>query len=56
MTMATSVSPSDGHTATVAPGAILGVSVTRGFLMNSVTVPRLPGEAVGGICKLAAPG
>eukprot|EP00438_Fugacium_kawagutii_P023192 Skav215053 [mRNA] locus=scaffold1021:239020:246877:- [translate_table: standard] len=27
------------------PGAVLGVSVSRGFLMNSVTVPRLPGEA-----------
>ncbi|CAE7604021.1 USP, partial [Symbiodinium sp. KB8] len=32
--------------------AILGVSVSRGFAMNSVAVPRLPGEAVGGICQL----
>lgn len=32
--------------------AILGVSATRNFVMNSVTVPRLPAEAVGGICKL----
>ncbi|CAE7637135.1 USP [Symbiodinium sp. CCMP2456] len=33
--------------------AILGVSVSRGFAMNSVAVPRLPGEAVGGICQLS---
>ncbi|CAK9103441.1 unnamed protein product [Durusdinium trenchii] len=32
--------------------AILGVSAARNFVMNSVTVPRLPAEAVGGICKL----
>jgi len=32
--------------------AILGVSAARSFVMNSVTVPRLPAEAVGGICKL----
>ncbi|CAJ1461485.1 unnamed protein product, partial [Effrenium voratum] len=32
--------------------AILGVSAASGFVMNSVAVPRLPGEAVGGICKL----
>eukprot|EP00929_Paragymnodinium_shiwhaense_P092110 TRINITY_DN5199_c0_g1_i2.p1 TRINITY_DN5199_c0_g1~~TRINITY_DN5199_c0_g1_i2.p1 ORF type:complete len:601 (+),score=183.93 TRINITY_DN5199_c0_g1_i2:55-1803(+) len=32
--------------------AVLGVSVKNQFVMNSVTVPRLPGEAVGGICTL----
>ena len=32
--------------------AALGVSVKNGFAVNSVTVPRKPGEAVGGICKL----
>ncbi|CEL97994.1 unnamed protein product [Vitrella brassicaformis CCMP3155] len=32
--------------------AVLGVSAKRDFAMNSVTVPRKPGEAVGGICKL----
>eukprot|EP00921_Rhytidocystis_pertsovi_P003271 GHVQ01005512.1.p1 GENE.GHVQ01005512.1~~GHVQ01005512.1.p1 ORF type:complete len:680 (-),score=101.65 GHVQ01005512.1:659-2698(-) len=32
--------------------AALGVSVTREFAMNSVTVPRKPGEAVGAICML----
>jgi UDP-sugar pyrophosphorylase len=32
--------------------AVLGVSVTHQFAVNSVCVPRTPGEAVGGICKL----
>jgi len=32
--------------------AVLGVSKNNSFVMNSVTVPRVPGEAVGGICKL----
>jgi len=32
--------------------AILGVSIRRDFTMNSLTVPRIPGEACGGICKL----
>jgi len=32
--------------------ALLGVSIEQGFTMNSVTVPRCPGEAVGGIAKL----
>ena len=30
----------------------LGVSVKNNFEMNSITVPRRPGEAVGGICTL----
>mmetsp|Transcript_134561 Transcript_134561/g.287912 ORF Transcript_134561/g.287912 Transcript_134561/m.287912 type:complete len:586 (-) Transcript_134561:134-1891(-) len=33
--------------------AVLGVSVQNDFAMNSVAVPRLPGEAIGGICTLA---
>eukprot|EP00931_Biecheleriopsis_adriatica_P090263 TRINITY_DN6427_c0_g1_i1.p1 TRINITY_DN6427_c0_g1~~TRINITY_DN6427_c0_g1_i1.p1 ORF type:complete len:580 (-),score=160.43 TRINITY_DN6427_c0_g1_i1:54-1793(-) len=33
--------------------AVLGVSKANNFVMNSVTVPRLPAEAVGGICKLS---
>jgi UDP-sugar pyrophosphorylase len=32
--------------------AVLGVSVKNKFAVNSVCVPRTPGEAVGGICKL----
>lgn len=36
--------------------ALLGVSVKKQFSMNSVTVPRCPGEAVGGIAKLVGPG
>ena len=32
--------------------AALGVSSMHGFDVNSLTVPRRPGEAVGGICKL----
>jgi UDP-sugar pyrophosphorylase len=32
--------------------AILGVSADKGFVLNSVTVPRLPKEAVGGIATL----
>ena len=32
--------------------ALLGVSAKRGFAMNSLCVPRLPGEPVGGICRL----
>lgn len=32
--------------------AILGVSIRNDFVMNSVTVPRFPGEAVGGIALL----
>jgi UDP-sugar pyrophosphorylase len=31
---------------------ILGVSVSNSFLMNSVTVPRIPCEAIGGIATL----
>ena len=32
--------------------AALGVSERLGFVMNSLTVPRSPGEAAGAICKL----
>jgi len=32
--------------------ASLGVSLKNGFAMNSITVPRRPGEAVGGIATL----
>mmetsp|Transcript_438 Transcript_438/g.1471 ORF Transcript_438/g.1471 Transcript_438/m.1471 type:complete len:583 (+) Transcript_438:178-1926(+) len=32
--------------------ALLGVSVKKNFVMNSVAVPRIPGEAVGGIARL----
>jgi UDP-sugar pyrophosphorylase len=32
--------------------ALLGVSVKNDFEVNSLTVPRKPGEAVGGICRL----
>jgi len=32
--------------------AVLGVSQKNGFAMNSVAVPRLPKEAIGGICTL----
>lgn len=30
----------------------LGVSVSKGFHMNSICVPRMPGEAAGGIARL----
>jgi len=32
--------------------SILGVSAQRNWEMNSVCVPRRPGEAMGAICKL----
>ena len=32
--------------------SVLGVSKQNGFLMNSVCVPRKPGESMGAICKL----
>ena len=32
--------------------AVLGVSEARGWAMNSVAVPRMPREAVGGLCCL----
>lgn len=35
--------------------AALGVSVRNQFALNSIAVPRKPGEAVGGICKLTKP-
>lgn len=35
--------------------AALGVSVRRQLVMNSLTVPRSPGEAAGAICKLVRP-
>jgi len=36
--------------------AALGVSLRRNLAMNSLTVPRSPGEAAGAICKLVRPG
>mmetsp|Transcript_66535 Transcript_66535/g.138695 ORF Transcript_66535/g.138695 Transcript_66535/m.138695 type:complete len:666 (-) Transcript_66535:380-2377(-) len=33
--------------------SVLGVSAKLGAAINSVCVPRTPGEAVGGICKLS---
>merc|ERR1712048_936901 len=36
--------------------AILGVSARNNFALNSVTVPRIPGEAIGGIAKLEGDG
>ncbi len=35
----------------VIPSA-LGYSATENFALNSITVPRKPGDAVGGICTL----
>lgn len=32
--------------------SILGVSRKRNWEMNSVCVPRMPGEAMGAICRL----
>lgn len=32
--------------------SVLGVSRKNNWEMNSITVPRKPGEAVGGICRL----
>jgi UDP-sugar pyrophosphorylase len=32
--------------------SILGVSASEDYEMNSVCVPRTPGEAMGAICKL----
>ena len=36
--------------------AALGVSIRRNLAMNSLTVPRSPGEAAGAICKLVRDG
>jgi len=36
--------------------AALGVSAKNNFALNSLTVPRKPGEPVGGICKLVKSG
>ena len=30
----------------------LGVSITKGFHMNSICIPRLAGEAAGAIARL----
>ena len=35
--------------------ALLGVSSKNGYVMNSVAIPRIPGESIGGICKLTSP-
>ena len=32
--------------------SILGVSKENNWKMNSVCVPRMPGEAIGAICRL----
>lgn len=32
-----------------------GLSVREGYAMNSVAVPRAPGEAIGAIAKLVKP-
>ncbi|CAK9068730.1 unnamed protein product [Durusdinium trenchii] len=32
--------------------ATLGVSAKEGYVMNSVAIPRIPGENIGGICRL----
>eukprot|EP00923_Selenidium_pygospionis_P038893 GHVN01067714.1.p1 GENE.GHVN01067714.1~~GHVN01067714.1.p1 ORF type:complete len:259 (+),score=32.03 GHVN01067714.1:368-1144(+) len=34
---------------------VLGVSAMKGFFMNTITVPRKPGDQSGGICKLLKP-
>ena len=36
--------------------AALGISLKNNFALNSLTVPRKPGEPVGGICKLVNQG
>jgi len=36
--------------------AAIGVSASNSFHVNSLTVPRAPGEAVGGICRLVHEG
>eukprot|EP01065_Artemidia_motanka_P006675 TRINITY_DN13271_c0_g1_i1.p1 TRINITY_DN13271_c0_g1~~TRINITY_DN13271_c0_g1_i1.p1 ORF type:complete len:616 (+),score=230.69 TRINITY_DN13271_c0_g1_i1:51-1850(+) len=36
------------------PG-MLGVSAQEGFVMNSMSIPRKPGEAVGAMCRLEDP-
>lgn len=35
--------------------AVIGSSKLQNLEMNSVTMPRLPGEAVGAICRLTPP-
>ena len=32
---------------------MLGFSARQNYALNSITIPRKPGEAVGGICKLS---
>ncbi|OEH80544.1 putative UDP-N-acetylglucosamine pyrophosphorylase [Cyclospora cayetanensis] len=34
--------------------AVVGVSATKGLAMNTIAVPRMPGEAVGSICRLVS--
>jgi UDP-sugar pyrophosphorylase len=36
----------------IAVPSFLGVSATNNFVVNTVTIPRKPGEAVGGLCML----
>ena len=37
------------------PLRLLGVSAKNGYVMNSVAIPRIPGESIGGICRLTSP-
>ena len=30
----------------------MGVSAKNSYVMNSVAIPRIPGESIGGICRL----
>lgn len=34
--------------------AVIGISARKGLAMNSIAVPRRPGEAVGSICRLVS--
>jgi len=32
--------------------SVIGVSVEKGLTMNTITIPRKPGEAIGAICSI----
>jgi UDP-sugar pyrophosphorylase len=34
---------------------VLGISSSKHLEMNSITIPRYPGEAIGAICELQSP-
>jgi UDP-sugar pyrophosphorylase len=34
---------------------VLGISSSKNLEMNSITIPRYPGEAIGAICELQSP-